>query len=91
MTTAVSAECGTCGATNRSQAKFCGSCGALLKTEVICPGCGVGNPTSQRFCNDCGIELRARTGPARSGAPIPATLAQGRYQLDRLLGEELRP
>ncbi|WP_204801484.1 protein kinase domain-containing protein [Mycobacterium riyadhense] len=87
MTTAVSAECGTCGATNRSQAKFCGSCGALLKTEVICPGCGVGNPTSQRFCNDCGIELRTQTGPARSGAPIPATLAEGRYQLDRLLGE----
>ena len=82
---AATVDCDTCGAGNRPQAKFCGSCGALMATEIACPGCGAKNPASQRFCDECGTGLGARPGPA--GPPVPRTIANGRYMLGRLLGE----
>jgi eukaryotic-like serine/threonine-protein kinase len=85
MTAAASAQCISCGAANRLQARFCGNCGAALATEVACPGCGARKPGSQRFCDECGTELAAQSAPAQ--APVPPTLADGRYSLGRLLGE----
>src|ERR1700736_5439531 len=88
MNTAASVECSKCGAGNRPQARFCGSCGALIAAEVACPRCGARNPGSLRFCDECGTELGAQSGPAQpAGAPVPRTLADGRYTLGRLLGE----
>ena len=85
MTAAASAQCINCGTANRLQARFCGNCGAVLATEVACPGCGARKPGSQRFCDDCGTDLAAQSAPAQ--APVPQTLADGRYSLGRLLGE----
>jgi eukaryotic-like serine/threonine-protein kinase len=88
MSTAASVECSKCGAGNRPQARFCGTCGALIAAEVACPQCGARNPGSQRFCDECGTELGAQSGPAQlAGAPVPPVLADGRYTLGRLLGE----
>ncbi len=80
--------CPGCGAPNRAQAKFCGSCGTALAVEVSCPECGTSNPVTQRFCDECGAELRQRPAgdQARANRP-PRTLANGRYELGRLLGE----
>jgi class 3 adenylate cyclase len=85
MTATASAQCIKCGAANRPQARFCGNCGAALATEVACPGCGARKPGSQRFCDECGTDLAAQSAPAQ--APVPQTLANGRYSLGRLLGE----
>src|SRR5690348_14345779 len=82
-------QCQHCGASNRERAKFCGGCGAPLATEVSCRECGTSNPAGQRFCDECGSELRAGRGSARHGRddqPL-RTLADGRYELGRLLGE----
>src|SRR5271167_131583 len=88
MSTPASVECSKCGAGNRPQAKFCGSCGGLIASEVACPGCGARNPGSQRFCDECGGELSAQSMPAQpAGPPVPKALGDGRYTLGRLLGE----
>jgi eukaryotic-like serine/threonine-protein kinase len=88
MTMAASVECGKCGAGNRPQAKFCGTCGAAIAAEVACPRCGARNSGSLRFCDECGTELGAQSAPAQpAGAPVPRTLADGRYTLGRLFGE----
>jgi class 3 adenylate cyclase len=81
-------ECSKCGAGNRPQARFCGTCGALIAAEVACPQCGARNAGTQRFCDECGSQLGARSQPAQPDvAPVPRTLADGRYTLGRLLGE----
>ena len=88
MSVPANVECSQCGTSNRPQAKFCGGCGAALLTEVACPECGARNPGSQRFCDECGTGLGVPAGQAQSpGPPIPRTLADGRYELGRLLGE----
>jgi eukaryotic-like serine/threonine-protein kinase len=88
MSTPATVECSKCGAGNRPQARFCGTCGALIAAEVACPRCGARNPGSLRFCDECGTELGVQSGPAQpAGAPVPRTLADGRYTLGRLLGE----
>jgi class 3 adenylate cyclase len=88
MGTAASVECSKCGAGNRPQAKFCGTCGGLLATKIACPECGARNPGSQRFCDECGTELGARSRPAQPAVPPPPrAVGDGRYTLGRLLGE----
>ena len=88
MTTTATVKCGKCGAGNRPQAKFCGTCGAPIAAEVACPRCGARNSGSLRFCDECGTELDAQSAPAQpAGAPVPRTIADGRYTLGRLLGE----
>lgn len=88
MSTAASVQCSKCGAGNRPQAKFCNSCGAQIVVEVACPGCGARQAGSQRFCDECGTALGAQSTPGRAAAaPVPKTLADGRYTLGRLLGE----
>ncbi len=96
-------NCPACGRENPDTAKFCGDCAHSLAATVACAACGSENPRDQRFCHECGGPLSASAGAsagasAASGAPrstpaapadgdAPATLAEGRYQLVRFLGE----
>src|SRR3954453_16864963 len=78
--------CPSCGHENPEDANFCGQCGSRLPTEHPCPTCGRGNPLGSRFCRGCDDEL----GPsAEAGAdgPTPKRLGDGRYVVERFLGE----
>ena len=46
--------CGTCGAENRPEARFCSTCGAGLTR--VCPN-GHPVPAEARFCDECGAPL----------------------------------
>lgn len=72
---------------NRDTARFCGDCAQPLSATVACPDCGVENPRGQRFCDECGRALAPATSPAPVTTDVPSTLAGGRYQLRRFLGE----
>src|SRR6266516_2917495 len=82
--------CERCGHPNRSGAQFCGECGAPFGGEVVCSSCGVANPSGQRFCDSCGAPL-TDSGATAVVSPRPAgdpdRLGDGRYEIDRLLGE----
>ena len=54
-----------------------------------CPSCGAAYTEGSRFCAACGTRLSASaTPPAAAPAPTaPRTIAAGRYELLRLLGE----
>jgi len=60
--------CANCGAENRTEAKFCMSCGAGL--AAVCPN---GHPVASgaRFCDECGAPVAER--PAAEAAPVAAT------------------
>ncbi len=65
-------RCESCGAENRSAAKFCTSCGVALAAG--CPRCGHPNLPTSRFCMECGgplAEARADVRPA-----VPPHLAE---------------
>ena len=86
--------CPTCSHENRDGARFCGNCRASLVTSVPCPSCGSSNPSDQRYCDQCGQELTAeaisRATPPAPASPIsdqPSSFADGRYQVERFLGE----
>src|SRR6185436_13782468 len=74
--------CPSCGESNRPERLFCGRCGAKLPRT--CPACASPNEPDERFCGRCGVALDG----ANAGRPaMPASLAGGRYELRRLLGE----
>jgi class 3 adenylate cyclase len=53
--------CGSCGADNPPDAKFCNDCGAsLLRT---CAACATPNGPSARFCSECGARLVESVAP----------------------------
>src|SRR3954454_1451534 len=58
------AVCGSCGADNPGEFRFCGSCGTALGGPG-CPSCGFVNPVGQHFCGQCGTRL--------SGGDVAAT------------------
>src|SRR5919201_5341652 len=65
------AVCGSCGAENRGDAKFCGECGAAL--AATCTACGAANEGSRKFCYECGAPLSgASPSPAAVATPDPA-------------------
>ncbi len=80
--------CASCGTENRSDRKFCASCGEPL--SVACPTCGTANLPGERFCGECGERLAAdrqdpasaaarRVGaPAGSADPGPTPIAERR-------------
>ncbi len=83
-------HCPSCGQENRSGRKFCAGCGTGL--EASCRSCGTANEPDERFCGQCGAALFEAASPSRgpsstSAAPFPASLASGRYQVQRFLGE----
>lgn len=60
-----------------------------------CAACDHENRSSARFCEECGGRLPSATvghaDPSVAGAlPLPAALAAGRYEVQRLLGEGRR-
>jgi class 3 adenylate cyclase/tetratricopeptide (TPR) repeat protein len=58
--------CASCGAENRADAKFCGSCGAGM--AALCAACGTPNEAGRKFCYECGAslaELADATSPAQ--------------------------
>ena len=98
--TAPSSRCSACEHPNRAGRRFCAECGAPL--ALACAACGGRNEPGERFCGDCGAPLGAagsgaRTAAVASAGPIfapaapraaaPSSLAGGRYQIERFLGE----
>ena len=82
--------CGSCGKENLDGRSFCGQCGTAL--EITCAVCGAHNRADQRFCSSCGKSLGGRSGAPSSTtsatpAPIPESIADGRYLVRRTLGE----
>jgi hypothetical protein len=55
----------------------------------VCTRCGAGNRDGARFCDACGANLGAarREEPEPAAVPPPGAIANGRYELVRLLGE----
>jgi class 3 adenylate cyclase len=72
-----SATCGSCGAQNPADSRFCGSCGVSLEQRQQCPSCGAESPAGQRFCNSCGQQL----------VEVPATEARTEDEAAPLDGE----
>jgi class 3 adenylate cyclase len=88
-------RCASCGFENRGQAAFCSSCGVRLVS--VCSRCAGDLAPEARFCDRCGQPVTTPDAqPAGTRAPGPSTsslgqgrstIASGRYQLIRLLGE----
>lgn len=90
-------ECGGCGHENRDDATFCGKCGSPLGQGVTCAGCGRENPADLNFCDGCGQALASAAAAAPPAATeatsttaAPAAFANGRYRVERFLGEGSR-
>jgi class 3 adenylate cyclase/tetratricopeptide (TPR) repeat protein len=60
-------ECQQCGHTNRSEAKFCETCGASLARQ--CPNCRQEVRPGAKFCDQCGYALAA-VAPGEQSAPL---------------------
>jgi class 3 adenylate cyclase/tetratricopeptide (TPR) repeat protein len=58
--------CPSCGAENRSGARFCRECGTAL--ALACPSCGAAAEPGQSFCDECGTPLETAT--TRAAAPV---------------------
>src|SRR5258706_4347453 len=56
-----------------------------------CPSCHREIRPGQKVCSNCGHSLSAGTGPetvASSSAELPGSFADGRYRVNRFLGED---
>jgi class 3 adenylate cyclase/tetratricopeptide (TPR) repeat protein len=62
-------NCPSCGADNRSDAKFCRERGAAVAGR--CPTCGASNDPGQKFCDECGTALAGTAPAARSTTTGP--------------------
>jgi eukaryotic-like serine/threonine-protein kinase len=86
-------KCPKCAAELPDGARFCGACGQSLIAERKCPHCGHINPMEFKFCLKCGQSLAepaAQPVPSPYVAPspaVPASFANGRYQVQKFLGE----
>jgi hypothetical protein len=75
-------HCHACGETNGADRLHCSRCGGRLGDG--CAARGAANRPGERFCGKCGPSLTGATAhPA-----APASVAEGRYQVRRLPGEE---
>ncbi len=85
-------QCPSCGHENREGRKFCSECGSRFSTEQHCADCGAVSEREEKFCGECGAPLSA-TSPQSSPAPPsspaaqPSSFANGRYQVQKFLGE----
>ncbi len=85
--------CPSCGRENPEDVKFCGECGAALKIDAPCSRCGFTNPPGVKFCHECGqgltesVTQTTRTPTPQPSPALPTSLANGRYQVQRFLGE----
>ena len=98
-------DCPACGSQNPEAARFCGDCGGTLAREIACPGCGKDVPAEKKFCHWCGHAMAGGltaatvpTSPTVSVPPVstppthaaPTSIGNGRYQIERFLGEGAR-
>lgn len=63
-----SVRCPACGGPNGSEARFCVTCGEMLRSRP-CPGCGAETQPSFQFCPSCGRPLQgaaAKPDPAET-------------------------
>ncbi len=85
--------CPSCGHGNRDDAQFCDRCTAEL--GPVCPSCQMQNDVGAHFCRRCRQDLgsvQSATRTTRTPTPqpspaLPTSLANGRYQVQRFLGE----
>src|SRR3989304_5841401 len=83
--------CPTCGQDNREAARYCEGCGGVL--APVCPGCQAQLRPSARFCDSCGRAVSEPTAPPappptpQPSPTLPASFADGRYRVQRFLGE----
>jgi hypothetical protein len=81
--------CPSCGHENPPEASFCMSCADALKR--VCSACGTEAPPEARFCMSCAAPFEAapptRTPTPQPSPALPASFADGRYQVQRFLGE----
>src|SRR4051794_3864 len=56
---------------------------------MSCPNCGHENPADSNFCADCGVSLKAAaaTPSPHPAEQAPTRLGNGRYVVERFLGE----
>ncbi|OGN95992.1 MAG: hypothetical protein A2Z77_08170 [Chloroflexi bacterium RBG_13_51_36] len=80
-------KCPKCGYENREGAGFCGECGKSFIVEKTCPKCEHANPQDNKFCNRCGHSLVQQALETPSPSAMPASFANGRYQVKKFLGE----
>jgi class 3 adenylate cyclase/tetratricopeptide (TPR) repeat protein len=70
-------QCSRCQHHNRSQARYCGECGAALGS--LCPDCGSKLEHGSKFCDWCGASVAGtrvrQAAPARLAAPTSYTPA----------------
>ena len=81
-------RCPSCGHDNRPGLKFCTNCGAGL--GLSCPSCGEPVQPDARFCGECGASLTepvAESSASLSTTDRPVSFAEGRYKVQKLLGE----
>jgi hypothetical protein len=55
--------------------------------EVRCVGCGHENREGEKFCGQCARPLKAEASAATASPPVPSSIAAGRYEVKRFLGE----
>ncbi|UCH43265.1 MAG: protein kinase, partial [Dehalococcoidales bacterium] len=83
-------KCPKCRTDNRDGSQYCKKCGQSLQAELVCKNCQHPNSPDSAFCNRCGRPLAPTpstlpTTPPPS--PEPASFANDRYQVKKLLGE----
>ena len=87
-------QCPACGNDNQTDQRFCGNCGIAL--SQVCGGCGAAVQAGARFCGQCGKphaqETTDQTPVAQplatsSQGGLPDSFGDGRYQVQRFLGE----
>ncbi|UCG84038.1 MAG: protein kinase, partial [Dehalococcoidia bacterium] len=80
-------KCPKCGYKNRKGVEVCRGCGRSLIVARTCPQCGHRNPQHNRFCGKCGHSLVEPAPETLPPSPEPASFANGRYEVKKLLGE----
>jgi tetratricopeptide (TPR) repeat protein len=81
-------KCPKCGYDNPGRVKLCSECGAELRSKLVCPQCGQNNPPRSKFCNACAHSLvETALEEEAQPSPEPKAFANGRYQVEKLLGE----
>lgn len=64
---AIARVCSQCGSEQKTEAQFCGACGAPL--AAVCPNCGRKMEPTDLFCTGCGQSLKGITAPKTQTAP----------------------
>ena len=88
--------CASCGRDNPADARFCVACGTAV--PLLCAHCGRTLVADAAFCHGCGVRVEP-AGDALIASPLaaatsstapavpPSSFADGRYRVQRFLGE----